>query len=73
MSQKIVYRGYRIETKVYQDKNTKKWVPRVSIVALDESKNFEETPVSWEEEFDTKEEAENFALDGIEFYIDEHF
>ncbi|OGZ57661.1 MAG: hypothetical protein A3F94_01270 [Candidatus Spechtbacteria bacterium RIFCSPLOWO2_12_FULL_38_22] len=73
MSQQITYRGYKIETKVYQDKDTGKWVPRVAISALDEARNFEETPVTWEEEFDTQEEAENFALDGIEFYIDEKF
>ena len=73
MSQEMSYRGYKVETKVYQDKETQKWVPRVAIVAVDEAKNFEETPITWEEEFDTQEEAENFALDGIEFYIDEHF
>lgn len=71
--QEMDYRGYHIETKVYKDHETGKWVPRVTISATDEAKNFEETPVTWEEEFDTQEEAENFALDGIEFYIDEHF
>ena len=73
MSQEVTYRGYKIETKVYEDKDTCKWVPPVAITAVDEAKNFEETPVTWEEEFDTQEEAENFALDGIEFYIDEKF
>lgn len=71
--QELVYRGYRVETKVYQNKETGKWVPRVSVSAVSESKNFEETPVTWEREFNTREEAENFVLDGIEFYIDEHF
>lgn len=73
MSQEIIYRGYRITTNVYQNQDTGKWVPRASIVAIDEAKNFEETPMTWEREFDTQEEAENFVLDGMEFYINEKF
>ena len=73
MSQEITYRGYHIITNVYQDQDTGKWVPRANIMAMYESKNFEETPMTWVEEFDTQEEAENFVLDGIEFYIDEKF
>ena len=73
MSQEIIYRGYRVTTSVYQDKDTGKWVPRANIVAIDEAKNFEETPMTWQKEFDTQVEAENFVLDGVEFYIAEHF
>lgn len=72
MSQEIKFRGYDIRAESYQDDDTNKWIPHVIISPVDETPN-NELPMSWEREFDTQEEADSFALDGAEFYIDNHF
>lgn len=56
----------------YQDDETGKWIPYADIAPIDESPN-DPLPMSWEREFDTQQEADDFALDGAQFYIDQNF
>lgn len=72
MAQEIIFRGYKIEAKSYMDDNTDKWIPYAIITPVDEAQN-KEMPMSWQREFDTLQGADDFALDGAEFYIANHF
>ncbi|MDX1535935.1 MAG: hypothetical protein R3346_04210 [Candidatus Spechtbacterales bacterium] len=65
------YNDYTIQSNAYQDEETDKWVPQAKILRADQ--NEEEYPLTWEREFDTREEAESFAMQSAQFYIENHF
>lgn len=73
MAETIFHREYKIIADSYQDENGK-WAPQARIVPWHhEAVNIEESALRWPQEFDTMEEADDFALDGAEFYIDENY
>lgn len=68
------YNDYIIRGDAYKDDDTNKWVARAIIVKGEQdSGREEEYPLTWEREFDTREEAENFAMQSAQFYIETHF
>lgn len=76
MAEQIDYRGYKITAESYQDDETGKWVPRAVIESLGIGSGevpLDQMPMSWEQEFDTARQAEDYALDGAKFYIDSYF
>ncbi|MDX1608293.1 MAG: hypothetical protein R3251_03735 [Candidatus Spechtbacterales bacterium] len=68
--EEIEYNGYKIISESYQDEETGKWVPSAVVLPTSESSPNSEMPMSWEREFDTRQEAEDFATEGAQFYID---
>lgn len=70
--EEISHKGYKIVTESYEDDETGKWVPRALITPLDEAAN-SEMPMNWEREFDTQLQADDFALEGAQLYIDNHY
>ncbi|MEX0877454.1 MAG: hypothetical protein WDZ40_01160 [Candidatus Spechtbacterales bacterium] len=72
MAEEIEYKGYKITSQSYQDDESGKWVPSVLIVPMDEAQN-SEMPMSWEREFDEQAEADDFALEGAQFYVDSYY
>ena len=64
----IEYRGYSIQANSYKD-DEGKWIPQVLITPPKGIAQEMNEPLTWERKFDTKEEADSFALDGGEFYI----
>ena len=69
MTAELIHRNYKIEADSYLDENTKKWVPRATVISLDRNKP-EQRPLAWQREFDGQTEADSFALQGAQFYID---
>lgn len=68
------YNDYLIKGDAYQNEESKGWVPRAVILRQgQESGREEEFPLTWEREFETQEEAESFALQSAQFYIETHF
>lgn len=68
------YNEYLIEGTAYQDEDTERWVPQATIKQVrEEGGPRENYPLTWEREFDTREEAEAFAVQSAQFYIDNHF
>lgn len=70
--QEINYRGYNLKTDSYLDDETEKWVPRVFITPVDATP-IKEMPLTWNKEFDNLQGADDFALEGAQFYIDNHY
>ncbi len=72
MTGEILHRGYRIIAESYKgDKG--KWIPRARIVPEQEAMNPEERPFSWPRTFDTEQDADDFALQAAQLYIDENY
>ncbi len=71
--ERLEYRGYNITADSYQDKETGMWVARAFIHPLDEAMNEEDGPITWEKEFETKQQADDFAADGAQYYVDSFF
>lgn len=72
MAQEIFHRGYRIIAESYKS-DTGKWIPKARIIPVDEAMAMEERPLNWPQEFETKLQADSFALDGAQLYIDSHY
>lgn len=70
--QQIRHRGYQITATSFQN-DRERWVPRATIVPIDETANREESPFTWARDFATQEEADNFALEGAQLYIDSNY
>lgn len=73
MAEEIEYKGYNIATDSYKDDESGLWVPRALITPTPESSQNSEMPMSWEREFETQQEADDFALEGAQFYVDSNF
>ena len=71
MGEEITYRGYKIIGESYQN-DEGKWIPKARIIPETDSMNEEEGPMEWPELFNTQTEADDFALDGAQLYIDEN-
>jgi hypothetical protein len=72
MPTEIFHRGYKIEADSYQNESAK-WVPCSKITAVDESPEEPISPLSWQREFETQQEADDFAISGAQLYIDEEY
>lgn len=72
MAEEIEFRGYRIAANSYQDDENGKWIPHADIMPLDESQN-DPMPMSWEREFSTQLEADDYALESAQLYISSTF
>ena len=72
MAQEFNYRGYLIKATSYQ-KDLGKWTPQAVIISQSGTKIKEEAPLTWTEEFDSQTKADSFAIDGAQFYIDNHY
>lgn len=68
------YNDYIIKGEAYKDEDTSKWIAHATILRTgQESGREEEYPLTWEREFDSREEAESFAVQSAQFYIETHF
>ncbi len=67
-----IYQGYYIEPDSCQDEKGR-WVPRASIYPTKGQPSKEIAPLVWQKVFDNKREADDFALQGAELYIDEEY
>lgn len=72
MAEEIEYKGYRLQARSYRDQESQKWVPYIVLTPIDEAQT-SEMPMSWECEFDSQLEADDYALDGAQFYIDNQY
>ncbi|MDD5144833.1 MAG: hypothetical protein PHW72_01795 [Candidatus Pacebacteria bacterium] len=87
MAEEIFYRGYKIIAQSYKIEGGKwvpqaRIIPVSEEADVegegespsahdDESAGTEESPLTWPETFNTQLEADDFALDSAQFYIDE--
>lgn len=67
--QEIRHRGYLIRAHSYQKSNGK-WAPKAEILSLDESQVQIAPPLEWQNEFENQTQADDYALEGAQFYID---
>jgi hypothetical protein len=72
MAEEIEFRGYRITANSYQDDMSGKWIPYADIMPIADTPN-DPLPMSWEREFDTQLEADDYALESAELYISATF
>lgn len=72
MAEEITFRGYKIQASSFQN-NDGKWVPQAAIIPIDEAANQEEAPLTFERDFDTQLEADDYALDSAQLYIDSNY
>ena len=71
--QEMQYRGYKIVSEALRLED-EKWIGKATILPLLDTQNTEESALVFDnEEFDSSIDAESFALDSAEFYIDENF
>lgn len=70
MTRKIFHRGYVIVANSYCN-DRGEWVPRASLKPKDDELNREEMPLHWNHTFTTRLEADDFALEAAELYLDE--
>ena len=72
--QTIDHKGYKIEALSYPS-DEGKWIPYAKVTPIkgSASQNVEEAPLTWEREFGTQIEADDFALQGAQLYIDSNF
>lgn len=68
-NQTLRYQNFILDPCSYQLAVPKRWVPKL---ALGEDKLSEVviTPLSWKKEFDTKKEADNYAILQAQMFID---
>lgn len=67
------YRGFHIQGQSFKNEN-EKWVPQAKIIHPDgETVHPEEAPLTWSREFETEQEANDFALDSAQVYIDQEY
>ncbi|MEX0869905.1 MAG: hypothetical protein WDZ39_00560 [Candidatus Spechtbacterales bacterium] len=69
MAEELDYKGYKITANSYKDEESGLWVPRASVTSIDEAQ-ISEMPLSWEREFDTGQQADDFALESAQIHID---
>ena len=65
----IKYKAFSVEVCSYQLVASKKWRPKV-ILQDDRQSEVIETPLLWDKEFETKKEADKFAIAQSRMFID---
>ena len=68
--QAINHKNYRISATAFKNEGGK-WVGQAKVQSLKGELNVIQNPMIFDNEyFETREEAEDFALDGAQFFID---
>jgi len=68
--QKIVYNEYKIRATAFQDEQGK-WIGQAVVEPLGEERIRVQNPIVFDNErFNNPTDAEDFALDGVQFFID---
>jgi hypothetical protein len=65
------YRGYTIQAQSYKNENGK-WTPQAKVVHPKRGNtHLDKAPLTWSREFETQQQADDFAITGAQMYLDE--